>query len=251
MLMEKFLFLDLDDTVFQTARKCESLEQALPASYNLSGDVSSYFLPKQHRLLQDLSKQWRIIPTTARTQASYARVNLGIKCFDGAILSHGATILCDAGKEDELWKTEIESSLQQLSPLLFQIKQKITKYVDTKNLEIQVYITTELNLDYYVEVRHRQANTIQLQGLLNNYIIPLLTEYKDFQVYLNDNSLTILPLCVNKSHAVAYKIKSLEQQYGEILTMGMGDSLSDLPFMGLCDYVMTPKSAQIYNHLFA
>ena len=74
--MEKFLFLDLDDTVFQTARKCASLEYASPASYNLAGEASSYFLPKQRQLLKALSREWRIIPTTARTQASYARVEL-------------------------------------------------------------------------------------------------------------------------------------------------------------------------------
>jgi len=247
--MEKFLFLDLDDTVFQTARKCVSIKGALPASYNLSGDVSSYFLPKQHCLLQELSKQWRIIPTTARTLASYARVNLGINCYDGAILNHGATILCAAEKEDLLWRSEIESSLRHLSPLLFQIKQNINTYLSTKNMPMQVRITTELNLDYYIEVRHLQKNAIQLQKLLSDYINPLLLEYKDFQVYLNNNSLTILPLCVNKSHAVEYKIESLEKQYGEILTMGVGDSLSDLPFMGLCDYIMTPKNTQIHNHL--
>ena len=85
MSMEKFLFLDLDDTVFQTARKCASLKHASPASFNLAGEASSYFLPKQQRLLQDLSTQWRIIPTTARTQASYARVQLGVACLDGSI----------------------------------------------------------------------------------------------------------------------------------------------------------------------
>ncbi|MBW6454080.1 MAG: hydrolase, partial [Methyloprofundus sp.] len=84
--MEKFLFLDLDDTVFQTARKCASLDQATPASYNLAGQPSSYFSPKQQAVLQLLAEQWRIIPTTARAQASYARVDLGVPCVDGAIL---------------------------------------------------------------------------------------------------------------------------------------------------------------------
>jgi len=247
--MEKFLFLDLDDTIFQTTRKCTSLEHALPASYNLSGEVSSYFLPKQYRLLHDLSEQWRIIPTTARTLASYARVELGIHCSDGAILNHGGTILLAAGKEDKLWRQAIESKLSPLSPCLWQIKQSINQYASTQKLDLQVRITTELGLDYYVEIRHRQVNVGQLQTLFNDYITPLLNQYSDFQAYLNSNSLTILPRSINKSHAVLYKIQSLEQQYGDILTMGMGDSLSDLSFMGLCDYAMTAKNTQIYHHL--
>ncbi|BCG65809.1 MAG: hypothetical protein methR_P3672 [Methyloprofundus sp.] len=249
--MEKFLFLDLDDTVFQTARKCTSLEHAVPASYDLAGIPSSYFLPKQRRLLQGLSEQWRIIPTTARTQASYARVKLGVACTEGAILNHGATILCADGREDEQWRTKIGAPLKALSFLLVQIKESIARYAQTHGIEVLVRITTESGLDYYVEVRHKQASNTELRSLLKQYIQPLLADYTDFKVYLNSNSLTILPCCVNKVHAVAYYIKTLEQQYGEILTMGMGDSLSDVPFMALCDYVMTPKGTQLYGQLLA
>lgn len=249
--MGKFLFLDLDDTVFQTARKCTSLEHAVPASYNLAGTPSSYFLPKQRRLLQGLSEQWRIIPTTARTQASYARVELGVACTDGAILNHGATILCADGQEDEQWRTKIEVPLKALSSLLVPIKESIARYAQAHGIEVLVRITTESDLNYYVEVRHKQANNAELQSLLKQYIQPLLADYVDFKVYLNSNSLTILPCCVNKAHAVAYYIKMLEQQYGEILTMGMGDSLSDAPFMALCDYVMAPKDTQLHEQLLA
>ncbi len=249
MPMEKFLFLDLDDTVFQTARKCPSLEQAMPASYNLAGEPSSYFLPKQLVLLKGLAEQWRIIPTTARTQASYARVDLGVACLDGAILNHGATILDADGMEDSQWRAQIDSPLSALSAALLAIKQAIECYAEQQVLDILVRITTESSLDYYVEVRHLQANASALQSLLQNYIQPLLLDYSGFQVYLNNNSLTILPCCVNKSHAVEYRIKALEQEYGEIVTMGMGDSLSDAPFMALCDYVMTPKHTQLHGCL--
>lgn len=249
MPMEKFLFLDLDDTVFQTARKCTSLDQATPASYNLAGEPSSYFLPKQRALLKALAEQWRIIPTTARTQASYARVDLGVPCLDGAILNHGATILNADGMEDSQWRAQIDSALSSLSAALLAIKQAISYYAEQQALNILVRITTESSLDYYVEVRHHQADTLALQDLLQSYIQPLLRDYSDFHVYLNNNSLTILPHCVNKSHAVKYRIKALEQEYGEIITMGMGDSLSDVPFMALCDYVMTPKHTQLYGCL--
>ncbi|MDT8425052.1 MAG: HAD family hydrolase [Methyloprofundus sp.] len=247
--MEKFLFLDLDDTVFQTARKCASLDQATPASYNLAGEPSSYFSPKQQAVLQLLAEQWRIIPTTARTQASYARVDLGVPCVDGAILNHGATILCTDGAEDHQWRAQIAEPLVPLSNILTEIKQVIEQYAQTQSIALLVRITTESNLDYYLEVRHLHANHTELHQLLHAYIRPLLLEYTDFQVYLNGNSLTILPRCVNKAHAVEYRIKALKQDYGEIVTMGMGDSLSDAPFMALCDYVMTPKHTQLHNRL--
>lgn len=249
MLMEQFLFLDLDDTVFQTARKCTSLEQAVPASYNVAGEPSSYFLPKQLALLQTLAEQWRIIPTTARTQASYARVELGVPCMDGVILNHGATILCTDGVEDKQWRAQIAEPLVPLSNILTQIKKTIEQYAQAQDMELLVRITTESGLDYYVEVRHLSADHVELKKLLQIFIQPLLKKYTDFQVYLNSNSLTILPRCVNKAHAVEYRINALEQEYGEIITMGMGDSLSDMPFMALCDYVMTPKHTQLHGCL--
>ena len=251
MPMGKFLFLDLDDTVFQTARKCASLKQTIPASYNLAGEPSSYFLPKQRRLLKTLNEQWQIIPTTARTQASYARVNLGIPCTEGAILNHGATILTAEGEEDKQWRAQIAAPLSALSNDLLEIKHTVERYALIQNIEVLVRITTESELDYYVEVRHKQADFAQLEHLLQDYIQPLVAESGDFNVYLNSNSLTILPRCINKAHAVAYRIQILEQEHGEILTMGMGDSLSDAPFMALCDYVMTPKNTQLHEQLFA
>jgi predicted mannosyl-3-phosphoglycerate phosphatase (HAD superfamily) len=199
--------------------------------------------------LKALAEQWRIIPTTARTQASYARVDLGVPCLDGAILNHGATILNADGMEDSQWRAQIDSALSSLSAALLAIKQAISYYAEQQALNILVRITTESSLDYYVEVRHHQADTLALQDLLQSYIQPLLRDYSDFHVYLNNNSLTILPHCVNKSHAVKYRIKALEQEYGEIVTMGMGDSLSDVPFMALCDYVMTPKHTQLHGCL--
>ncbi|MBE0470174.1 MAG: hypothetical protein IBX55_11790 [Methyloprofundus sp.] len=247
--MEKFLFLDLDDTVFQTARKCASLDQATPASYNLAGQPSSYFSPKQQAVLQLLAEQWRIIPTTARAQASYARVDLGVPCVDGAILNHGATIISADGAEDHQWRAQIAEPLVLLSNILRQLKQVIEQYAQAQGIALLVCIITESNLDYYLEVRHLQANHAELHQLLHACIQPLLIEYTDFQVYLNGNSLTILPRCVNKAHAVEYRIKALEQDYGEIVTMGMGDSLSDAPFMALCDYMMTPKHTQLHNRL--
>ena len=251
MPMEKFLFLDLDDTVFQTKRKCNTLANTAIASYNLKGEASSYFSAKQVLLMQGLSEQWRIIPTTARTQASYARVNLGLSCHEGAILNHGGTVLLNDGLEDKTWQTHIKNQLIPLTPLLTQLQHAIQQYAISQYLDILVRITHESDCDFYIEVRHKHANNTELSCLLVDYIQPLLSKHPDFEAYLNGNSLTILPHCINKSHAVTYKIEALKQQYGDILTMGFGDSLTDLAFMAHCDYTMLPKQSQNYQKLMS
>jgi len=247
--MEKFLFLDLDDTVFQTRRKCASIEQAIPAAYALSGEPSSYCLPKQKTLLVLLHEQWRIIPTTARTQAAYARVDLGIPCNDGVILNHGATILCTNGQEDSQWRARLEPQLKTLQPLLHELKHTIETYAQQKSIHVLVRIIHEVGLDYYLEVRHHQAVSTELESVLKACVQPLLNKMTVFNAYLNSNSLTILPCRINKSHAVSYRIAELRQQYGEILTMGMGDSLSDAPFIAQCDYAMIPQGTQLHQQL--
>ena len=247
--MEKFLFLDLDDTVFQTRRKCASLEQATPAAFTLSGEPSSYYLPKQKTLLALLHEQWRIIPTTARTQAAYARVDLAIPCNDGVILNHGATILDEKGQEDAEWRAYLEPKLAVVQVFFGELKQVIEQYAEQHNLELLVRIIHEAGLDFYVEVRHHQAIYAELQTVLVHCVQPLLEKFTVFQAYLNSNSLTILPRSVNKSHAVNYRLEALKQQYGEILTMGMGDSLSDAPFIAQCDYAMIPRGAQLHQQL--
>lgn len=247
--MEKFLFLDLDDTVFQTRRKCSSLERAIPAAYSLSGKPSSYFLPKQKELLRLLHDQWRIIPTTARTKAAYERVNLGISCDDGAIVNHGATILLANQQEDSEWRARIEPTLMALETMLQQLRQAISAYAKQHHIDLLVRIIDEAGLSYYVEVRHHQAIYEQLHSVLDDCIQPLLKRFPQFQAYLNSNSLTILPRIVNKSHAVNYRLDTLRQQYGEIITMGMGDSLSDASFIALCDYAMVPQRTQLHQKL--
>jgi len=247
--MEKFLFLDLDDTVFQTRRKCISIEQATPAAYAVSGEPSSYCLPKQKIVLALLHEQWRIIPTTARTQAAYARVDLGIPCHDGVILNHGATILCANGQEDSQWRARLEPQLSVLQPLFSELKQAIEQYAKQQHIDVLVRIIHEAGLDFYLEVRHHQAVSIELETILKHCVQPLLNEMSAFKAYLNSNSLTILPCSINKSHAVSYRIAELSLQYGEILTMGMGDSLSDAPFIAQCDYAMIPQGVQLHQQL--
>jgi len=50
---------------------------------------------------------------------------------------------------------------------------------------------------------------------------------------------------LDKRHAVEHLTERLRREHGEIVTFGMGDSLSDLGFMSTCDYALVPKASQI------
>ncbi|HRZ06692.1 MAG TPA: hypothetical protein P5102_11185, partial [Candidatus Competibacteraceae bacterium] len=47
-----------------------------------------------------------------------------------------------------------------------------------------------------------------------------------------------------KHDAVRRVTAELEQE-GPLVTIGAGDSLTDLPFMRICDFALTPRDSQI------
>ena len=65
----------------------------------------------------------------------------------------------------------------------------------------------------------------------------------------NGNNLAVLPAWLDKAHAVAHLQQHYRARYGAILSIGMGDSTGDLPFMRHCDYLLTPAGSQIAQQL--
>ena len=65
----------------------------------------------------------------------------------------------------------------------------------------------------------------------------------------NGNNLAVLPAWLDKAHAVAHLQQHYRARYGAILSIGMGDSSSDLPYMRLCDYLLAPSASQIARQL--
>ncbi len=65
-----------------------------------------------------------------------------------------------------------------------------------------------------------------------------------WHVFGNDSTLTLMQACVSKRRAVEHVRHALDPRE-EALTVGYGDTLSDVGFMTACDVVMTPASSQI------
>jgi hydroxymethylpyrimidine pyrophosphatase-like HAD family hydrolase len=67
----------------------------------------------------------------------------------------------------------------------------------------------------------------------------------NYFIHRNGNNLAILPTALNKAHAVAWVTDRLRAEHGDIITFGMGDSLSDARFMAACDYAIVPGRTQL------
>ncbi|MGH8652949.1 MAG: hypothetical protein ACREYE_12625 [Gammaproteobacteria bacterium] len=243
--MERFLFLDLDDTVFQSRAKCGSESDLTAAAYLKDGSPISYCTSRQKALLEAFGRELRIIPTTARNLDAFNRVALPFS--EMSILDHGGIIL-DAGREpDRPWLERMQGLTSAIVELLHDLAARIATWGRHRGTEVCTRVIGDCGLELYVLVKHTKSDTAALQALLDGCVQPWIARAGTaFQTHLNGNNLAILPEFLDKSHAVAYVIERLTERYGDILTFGMGDSLSDRDFVLLCDYALVPRGTQLH-----
>ncbi|MDQ7090124.1 MAG: HAD family hydrolase [Methylococcales bacterium] len=248
--MELFVFLDLDDTVFQTQRKCPPNTVITPATFLKEGSTNSFFTKKQQHLFNLLKANTRLIPTTGRDYASFLRVP-SIQTFDYAIINYGGIILNAEGSVDKAWFNLIAS---KINPLLSELK-TLTKYVETmaktQSIPLKIRLVADFGLTFYLSIKHHDRDPEVLKAVSNQIIKPYLNAQQlDFYCHLNDNNLAVFPQFLNKAPAVSYLLQQFNQTYANYLSFGVGDSLTDMPYMQLCDYFITPTNSQILQKKF-
>ena len=70
-------------------------------------------------------------------------------------------------------------------------------------------------------------------------------------MHRNGNNAAFLPPFLGKEHAVAYLLPELRRRHPDAPVIGIGDSLTDAPFMQLCDFAMMPAGSQLAAAAFA
>lgn len=247
--MELFVFLDLDDTIFQTQRKCPVNAKVTPAAFLKDGSPISFFTEKQRYLFNLLNANTRLVPTTARNNDAFSRAC--VDKFDYAIINHGGIILNADGSVHLDWFKQIESKIVLQLPALQVLKEQVQHFAGAKNIPFKVRLITDFGLTFYLSVKHEYQDNHALKDLLDTVVNPYLKlQNLDFYYHLNDNNLAVLPGFLNKAHAVSYIQQQFDRDHLEYLSFGIGDSLTDVDFMRLCDYFVTPNNSQIMQQVF-
>lgn len=244
--MQSYIFLDLDDTLFQSIKKCviNSNNPDLKAlAYLKDGSPISYATPRQQWLWQWLSRGFRIVPVTARNYNAFNRVELPFQ--EDVVLDHGAIILDKNRNLDKVWMNTMLESLPAYQEKLLAIWEVVEAYTK-KYAGLNPRLISDFDTIWYGVIKHTDGNKVLLKTLLDTVIKPH-PSIDDGSLYwhFNSNNLAILPKTVNKESAVSYLIEFYRQHYGELLTFGAGDSRTDAPFMSLCDYALIPKNTQL------
>ena len=248
--MQSYIFLDLDDTLFQTLRKCAlgADDPKLQARAFLpDGTPNSYATHKQQWLWQWLEKGFKIVPVTGRDVHAFERVELPFQ--EEVVLNHGAVILDKQRTIDSVWMDGMMEALPAYHEKLLEVWTEIEAYCQRNN-GFKSRLVIDFDITWYGVVKHIDGTEKTLKKLLDS-IIKAHPHILDGSLYwhLNGNNLAVLPKIINKESAVSYLIDSYKQQHPELLTFGAGDSHSDAPFMALCDYALIPKNTQLFESL--
>jgi len=248
--MQSYIFLYLDDTLFQTVRKCAlgADDPRLQArAFLFDGSPNSYPTQKQQWLWQWLEKGFKIVPVTGRDAHAFDRVMLPFQ--EEVVLNHGAVILDKQRNIDCVWMDGMMEALPRYHEKLLDVWAEVESYCQRYN-GFKQRLVVDFDTLWYGVIKHVDGTETTLKTLLDS-IIKTHHHILDGSLYwhLNGNNLAVLPKIINKESAVSYLIDSYKQQHPELLTFGAGDSKTDAPFMTLCDYALIPKNTQLFETL--
>ena len=240
--MRAIAFVDLDDTLFQTIRKCPAdVEHAAltPLGYLKDGSPLSYATPRQMSLIAWLTETTQFVPVTARGLDALRRVRIP---FVAAVCAHGGVVLGDDGAADPAWAAHVAAQALTHAPMLAALAEAVTREAAALGLTLAVRVLSEGPVGLYVLVKHPAANDAQLNAAVDAMVgeVP-----PGWTVHRNGNNIAIMPPYLGKAHAVAHILPGLRRRFPDAATLGIGDSLTDAPFMALCDFAMTPAGSQI------
>ncbi len=246
--MRALVFLDLDDTLFQSLKKCPVEQDLYAAAYLRDGQTHSFMTPKQQALWQLLAVNATLIPTTARDRDALSRVHLPFQSF--SIINYGGVILMPDGTLDADWQQRMEPLLQAAIPDLESLLTVARDFSEREHLALRIRIIEDSGHPFYLVAKFQHDLSGDLDQLQQRLIQPWINDHDGYRLHRNGNNLAVLPRTLGKEQAVRYLIERLRSEGEELLTIGIGDSLIDGAFMAECDYSVLPQGSQLFAEIF-
>ncbi|MDE8652322.1 hypothetical protein [Novosphingobium album (ex Liu et al. 2023)] len=245
--MRAIALVDLDDTLFQTLRKCppDVPHQRLTAlGFAKDGSPLSYATPRQMRFIQWLAETTHLVPVTARSLDALRRARIP---FRAAVCAHGGVVLDEAGEVDARWEGMIAARAASHAGELAGLAEAITVVAQTRGVAINARVLLEGDMPLYTLAKHADADDATLFAVVDAAVPALPPGWTDHR---NGNNVALMPPYLGKRHAVAHILPGLRARFPDAPVIGIGDSLTDAPFMGLCDFAMMPTRSQLAGGLF-
>ena len=240
---------DLDDTQFQTLRKLAHMDQdALrPAALNKDSVPLSFMTPYQSHMFEWLNATTEIIPVTARGMDSVNRIQLPFHSY--LVAAHGAVIQNPDKTINTQWHEmivgEITAFREQFIALQSCMQKIIDDYEKVHGKTFRFRPISEAGHDLYLLCKVVDQDNESALDMLEKQVKEAAS-LEGWYVHSNRNNLAFLPAFVNKKRAVQHVLDNL-LEVGDRPILGMGDSVSDLPFMELTHMMCIPPQSQIVS----
>lgn len=238
--MKPILLTDLDDTLFQTARKMSPAEPKRLVANGADGQALSFFYPWQQSFIDWALQQMIVIPVTARGIESFKRVQIPFSY--GAVCLHGGVILTPEGELEPKWQAQTQMLLAPYQARLLNLLAQGLALGDQAGLSLRGWLETVDATAVYA-VFKTKAQVSELDQV--KQLLLAQADLEGFYLHQNDNNLALIPSPISKAKAVAEVIKQCQAMYGRRPLLGMGDSLSDFDFMKQCDFLAFPAKSQL------
>lgn len=239
--------VDLDDTLFQTARKMPEGTPRHTATLDVDGQPNGYMSPVQKSMAEWLLATTDVVPVTARSVEAFSRVRLPFR--QGAICSHGGVILGADGKLDQAWQARMSDILAAYQSRLPELSEATLDIGRQLGISLRGWVVEEEGLRHYVVTKHNESSDEVLNAVLAEVQSQGLLE--GMHVHANSNNLAFLPQGLSKQAAVQEWLRRDREANGERPLLGFGDSITDLAFMQECHWWVTPTRSQLAKRVEA
>ncbi|MBV9930669.1 MAG: hypothetical protein JO013_06970 [Alphaproteobacteria bacterium] len=235
--MRAIVLADLDDTLFQSRRKCppDIPEGRLRSiAVDADGKPVGFATPRQSALLRWLSEGACVVPVTARSRAGLERVSLSWRY---AVCAHGGIILED-GRPWPAWERRMTDAAAGCRGAFDDLEERLAQ---AGNQDLRI---TRIGgpSPLFLLAKHGRRDDEALAAVAAA-LTPALPE--GWRASLNGNNLALLPAHIRKEAAVAALLPRLREQWPDAPIVGLGDSCSDAAFLRLCDVAAMPSRSQL------
>lgn len=230
------LFTDLDDTLFQTARKMAEPSCATRLAADATNGHHSYMTRAQAALTAWLLDTTQVVPVTARSTEALARCRIPFTSWK--VAANGAVILRPDGQPEPGWSDHISDLSTAFKAALEALDDETLRRNSAGRFRHWIVREDGRPVYFCVKSNGEQAWLDSLEGPLRDLA------GNRFVYHRNGNNLSLTPQAISKHAAVAHLLDTCPAFHDRVL-LSMGDSLTDLPFMGLASMMMMPPDSQI------
>ena len=159
-----------------------------------------------------------------------------------AIAAHGGVIRGEDGAPDPDWHAHVSAKADADAGILHNLRDRIALEAEERRADLRVRVLDEEGVGLYVLAKHQETDEAALHATVDAVLDEVPAGWT---VHRNGNNAAIMPPWLGKQHAVAALLPRLRAAHPDAPVIGIGDSLTDAPYMALCDYAMMPRSSQL------